>query len=76
MVTCDGSNGLIRARDSKGGEPSEPITIRTGGESSRSSVCGETTGLTAAEGIAIGWDLEGEGVKVFFGKTIIEVLKY
>lgn len=37
MVTCDGSNGLIRARDSKGGEPSDPITMRNGGERSLSN---------------------------------------
>lgn len=36
IVTCDGSKGFIKALDSKGGEPSEPITIRAGGDSSLS----------------------------------------
>jgi hypothetical protein len=37
MVTCEGSKGLIRALDSKGGEPSEPTTILTGGDNSLSA---------------------------------------
>lgn len=31
IVTWEGSKGLIKALDSRGGEPSEPITMRTGG---------------------------------------------
>lgn len=36
IVTWDGSKGLIRALDSSGGEPSDPITILMGGDKSLS----------------------------------------
>lgn len=38
IVTWDGSNGFIRALDSSGGDPSDPITIRNGGDKSLSNV--------------------------------------